>query len=123
VYAAYGEWLAARGPGEAATQAEANTIVAGRIARAQSRFEPDDGAWLLRGCIFDVQSTSPDDQDTTYRWAYGQVVHCDEPIADGVLEPQMGVRPSKLWIYDGRVGYFPMSLLERFTGGIPAASR
>jgi hypothetical protein len=123
LYAAYGEWLAARAPGATAAQAEARTIAAGRIARAQNRFDPNDGAWLLKGCLFDVQSTGPDEQDTTYQWAYGTVVRCDEPVNDGVVEPQMGVRPNKLWIYDGWVGYFPMSLLERFTAEGPAPNR
>jgi hypothetical protein len=123
VYPTYGEWLATRAPGEKAAESESLTIAAGRIARAQNRFDPDDGAWLLAGCIFDVQSTSPDEQDTTYEWAFGQVVQCDEPVADGVLEPQMGARPRKLWVYDGQVGYFPMSLLKRFTRETPAPSR
>jgi hypothetical protein len=123
VYATYGEWLAIRAPGAPAAQSESLTIAAGRIARAQNRFDPDDGAWLLAGCTFGVLSTSPDEQDPTYQWAFGQVVHCDEPVADGVLEPQMGVRPAKLWVYDGLVGYFPMSLLEPFRGGAPPASR
>jgi hypothetical protein len=122
LYETYGEWLTGRPPGAPAAQSESLTIAAARVARAQNRFDPDDGAWLLAGCIFDVQSTTPDEQDTTYQWAYGRVVRCDEPIADGILEPQMGVRPSKLWVYDGRVGYFPMSLLERFTGVRPTPS-
>jgi hypothetical protein len=35
----------------------------------------------------------------------------------------MGVRPNKLWIYDGQVGYFPMSLLAAYTGSAPAPVR
>ena len=116
VYAAYGDWLATRGPGTPASQAESLTIAAARMARVQLRFDPGDGAWMLAGCLFDVQSTSPDGQDPTYEWAFGQVVRCDEPVEDGVVEPQMGVRPRKVWIYDGRVGYFPLSLLARSTG-------
>jgi hypothetical protein len=116
LYATYGEWLAARAPGATATQSESLTIEAARVTRAQSHFDPHDMAWLLAGCIFEVLSTSPDEQDAKYQWAYGRVVKCDEPVADGILEPQMGVRPSKLWIYDGQVGYFPMSLLEPLTG-------
>jgi len=95
VYATYDEWLASRAPGATAAQSESLTITAARILRAQNRFEPDDVGWLLVGCIFDVQSTSADKQDTSYEWAYGQVVHCEEPILDGVVEPQMGVRPQK----------------------------
>jgi hypothetical protein len=121
VYSTYGEWLATRSPGTPAAQSESLTIAAGRIARVQNRFDPDDEAWLLAGCIFDVHSTSPDEQDSTYQWAFGQVVQCDEPIVDGILEPQMGVRPRKLWVYDGRVGYFPMSLLEPFTNDAAAS--
>ncbi len=122
LYGTYGEWVAARAraPGVPNAQVERQTIDAARIARAQSRFDPQSEAWLLKGCIFDVQSTRPDEQDTAYVWAYGRVVRCDEPVVDGVLEPQMGVRPNKLWIYDGRVGYFPMSLLDPYSGSAPA---
>lgn len=117
VYATYGEWLAARGPGTPAAQAESATIDAARIARVQQHFDPGDGAWMLAGCTFDVQSTTPDEWDATYEWAFGRIVRCDEPVADGVVEPQMGVRPRKVWIYDGRVGYFPRDLLEPSSGG------
>jgi hypothetical protein len=120
LYATYGDWLSSRPPGTATIQAEHRTIEAGRVARAERRFDPHDTAWLLTGCIFDVQSTSPDEQDTAYMWAYGRVVRCDEPVVDGVLEPQMGVRPNKLWVYDGQMGYFPMSLLDQYVGSAPA---
>ena len=120
LYAEYGAWLAARGTGVLASQAEPQTIEAARVARAQHRVRADDGPWLLRGCIFDVHSTTADPQESSYVWAFGQVVHCDEPIEDGVLEPQMGTRPQKLRMYDGYIGYFPMSLLEPYTGSAPA---
>jgi hypothetical protein len=38
---------------------------------------------------------------------------------DGKLEPEMGVRPRKTWIYDGRVGYIPRMALERFIDDVP----
>jgi hypothetical protein len=119
LYATFGEWAAARPPGLSLSEADKQIIEAGRIARAQHRIGSDDGAWLLKGCIFDVQTTSADQQDPTYVWAYGRVARCDEPVEDGVLEPQMGVRPEKLRIYDGQVGHFPMSLLEVYSGPAP----
>src|SRR5215471_15702716 len=70
VYATYGEWLAARRPGVTAEQSESLTISAGRLSRTQNRFDPGDGTWLLAGCLFNVQSTSPDEQDATYQWAF-----------------------------------------------------
>jgi hypothetical protein len=123
LYATFDELLVARAVGASAVQAEATAIAAGRVARVQNRFDPGEGAWMLAGCIFDVQSTRPDEQDAAYEWAYGQVVRCDEPIADGIVEPQMGVRPFKLWVYDGRLGYFPMRLLQRYYGDVMAAGR
>jgi hypothetical protein len=123
LYATDGEWLAARAPGMPATQAEQITIEAERIARARNHFDPRDGAWLLRGCLFDVQGTGPDPREASYLWAHGRIVRCDEAVMDGVLEPQMGVRPNKLHVYDGRVGYFPMSLLDRYTSSAPATRR
>jgi hypothetical protein len=119
LYANSGEWAAARPRGVPLGEADKQTIEAGRIARAQRRIGTDDRAWLLKGCIFDVQTTSADQQDPRYVWAYGRVARCDEPVEDGVLEPQMGVRPEKLRIYDGQVGYFPMSLLDVYTGRAP----
>jgi hypothetical protein len=120
LYANVDDWVAARPTGLAPAQAEKQTIQAGRVARAQHRVGADEGAWLLKGCIFDVRATSSDHQEASYVWAYGRVVRCDEPVEDGVVEPQMGVRPEKLRIYDGQVGYFPMSLLDPYTGSAPA---
>jgi len=120
LYAFYGEWLADRAAGVPLSVAEKQTIDNGRVVRAQHRVAPDEGPWLLRGCIFDVRTTSHDQEDASYLWAYGRVVRCDEPVEDGVVEPQMGVRPNKLRIYDDQVGYFPMSLLDPYTGGAPA---
>lgn len=120
LYASDGEWLRARSPGQPPGQAEIHTIDVARIARAQNRVSDSDGTWLLKDCIFDVFATTPDQQDATYLWAHGRVVRCAEPIADGVVEPQMGVRPQKLRIYDGRLGFFPMTLLDTYTGSAPA---
>ena len=78
------------------------------------------GSGCISGCIFDVQGSSPDQQDASYLWAYGRVFRCDEVIGTGLPEPQMGIRPHELRIYDGWVGYFPMSLLDPYTGGPPA---
>jgi hypothetical protein len=119
LYANFGDWAANRPPGLPPGEADKQTIEAGRIARAQRRIASDARAWLLKGCIFDVQTTSADQQDASYVWAYGRVARCDEPVEDGVLEPQMGVRPEKLRVYDGLVGYFPMSLLDVYTGSAP----
>jgi hypothetical protein len=121
LYAHAADWVTARPTGLAPAQVEKQTIEAGRVARAQHRVRPDDGPWLLKGCIFDVQATSRDQQEASYVWAYGRVVRCDELVEDGVFEPQMGVRPAKLRIYDGQVGYFPMSLLNPYPGSAPAA--
>ena len=119
LYANFGDWAAARPPRLPLSEADKQTIEAGRIARAQHHVGTDAGPWLLKGCIFDVLTTSADQRDTSYVWAYGRVARCDEPVEDGVLEPQMGVRPEKLRIYDGRLGYFPMSLLDVYTGSAP----
>jgi len=97
-----------------AVQAEATLIADGRVARVQNRFDPGDTAWMLAGCVFEVQAIRGDERDTSYPWAFGKVVRCDEPVADGIVEPQMGVRPNKVWVYDGRVGYFPMHLLQPY---------
>jgi hypothetical protein len=91
-----------------------------RAAQLQARADPADGPWLHSGCIFDVQRTRPDQQDASYVWAYGQVFRCDDLIETGIPEPEMGVRPHELRIYDGSLGYFPMSLLEPHTGAPPA---
>jgi hypothetical protein len=69
-------------------------------------------AQLHSGCLFDVQSTSPDQQDPSTLWAYGKVYRCDEQVTDGPPAPQMGVRPLEVRVHDGRLGYFPMRLLE-----------
>jgi hypothetical protein len=122
LYASYGEWLATRGPGVPLTQIDNLTIDAARVARAQHRVRPDDLPVLFKGCIFDVETTQADQQEASYVWAFGQVVRCDETVADDVLEPQMGVRPEKLRIYDGLFGYFPMSLLDPYSGS-PLAPR
>jgi hypothetical protein len=114
-----GDWAAARPPGLPLGEADKQVIEAGRIARAQHRVGTDAGAWLLKGCIYDVLTTRAGQQDASYVWAYGRVARCAGPVEDGVLEPQMGVRPEKLRIYDGRVGYFPMSLLDVYTGSPP----
>jgi len=119
LYARFGDWAAARPQGLSLSEADKQTIESGRIARAQHRIGSDAGAWLLKGCLFDVKTTSADQQDASYVWVFGRVARCDEPVEDGVLEPQMGVRPEKLRIYDGLVGYFPMSLLDVYTGTAP----
>jgi hypothetical protein len=119
VYATYDEWLSVRPSGISAAQAEHQTIDAARTVRAEGRFDPHEQGWLLPGCLFDVERTVADEQDFTYLWGYGRVVRCEEPIQDGVLEPQMGVRPNKLWVYDGHTGYVPMTLLDRYRDGQP----
>src|SRR5438105_12507627 len=120
LYAAYADRVATRPAGVPLNVVEKQTIDSGRIARAQNRVRIDDDAWLLKGCIFDVESTAPDQQETSYVWAYGHVVRCDELLTDGVVEPQMGIRPNKLRVYDGHFGYFPMNLLDSYTGSAPA---
>jgi hypothetical protein len=120
LFAQDGDWLATRAPGVSVKQTEEETIEHGLIVRALNKLSPDDGPWLLKGCIFDVQQTSSDAQDASYTWAYGKVVQCDEPAGTGLPEPQMGMRPRALRIYDGLLGYFPMSLLDRYTGNLPA---
>jgi hypothetical protein len=120
LYERYGEWLANRVSDIALAEADDRTMEAGRLARVQNRSLPTDGPWLHSGCIFDVEGTTADQQEPGYLWAYGRVVRCDELISTGLLEPQMGVRPRELRIYDGRPGYFPMSLLEPYTGSLPA---
>jgi hypothetical protein len=119
LYKKYGDWLGSRVGGLSVTQLEDQTIAAIKLAQVQNRVSPTDGLRLHSGCIFDVQSTRPDQQEASYLWAYGKVVRCDEPIMDGVSEPQMGVRPSKLRIFDGRLGYFPMRLLDPYQGPPP----
>jgi hypothetical protein len=123
LFTSYAGWLPTRAPGETATDAERAAIEAARVARAQNRLGDTDRPALLRGCIFEVLSTTPDQQEPAYLWAYGKVIRCAEPVADGVLEPQMGVRPNKLRTYDGLLGYFPMSLLEPYTGTIDIDER
>jgi hypothetical protein len=120
LYADDGDWLATRAAGLLATDAQRQTIDAARIARAQHRVRPEDGPSLLTGCIFDVHSTTPDQREPNYLWAFGRVVRCAEPIEDGVVEPQMGTRPQKLRVYDGYLGYFPMSLLDPYLGTVVA---
>jgi hypothetical protein len=120
LYASYGEWLTTRRQGVTLVETEKLTIDAARVARAQHRLRPNDGPALFKGCIFDVESTQADQQEVSYVWAFGKVVRCDEEVADDVLEPQMGVRPEKLRIYDGQLGYFPMSLLDPYSGSPPA---
>jgi hypothetical protein len=90
-------------------------------AQIQDRARPADGPLLHSGCIFDVQGTSPDPQDKSSIWAYGRVFRCDDVPPTGVVEPQMGIRPKVLRSYDGWVGYFPMTLLEPYTGTPPAS--
>jgi hypothetical protein len=120
LYAVDGEWLANRVGGLPLAQADDLTMRARRVAQVQNRISPTDEPWLHSGCIFDVQRTRPDQQDASYVWAYGQVFRCDDLIETGIPEPEMGVRPHELRIYDGSLGYFPMSLLEPYTGAPPA---
>ena len=88
--------------------------------QVEDHIGPADGPMLHSGCIFDVQTTSPDQQETSHLWAYGRVFRCADVVATGVTEPQMGIRPRQLRVYDGSVGYFPMDLLEPYTGSPPA---
>ena len=120
LYENYGDWLANRVGGLSLSQTDDLTMVTRRVAQVQNRVNPADGPWLHTGCIFDVERTIPDQQDTSYLWAYGQVIRCDELISSGVPEPQMGVRPHEFRIFDGWLGYFPMSLLDPYSGGLPA---
>jgi hypothetical protein len=92
LYEHYGEWLTTRAASESTTR-------------------------LHSGCLFDVQSTRPDQGEM---WAYGKVYRCDELVTDGPPAPQMGVRPLEVRIYDGRLGYFPMRLLDPYQGPPPA---
>ena len=89
----------------------------------QDRTSPADRPWLHSGCIFDVQRTLPDPQAASDVWAYGRVFRCDDLLTTGVVEPQMGIRPRELRTYDGSVGYFPMRLLDPYTGTPPAPRR
>jgi len=59
-------------------QADEAVMASARVVRVQNRGTSFDGPWLHNGCIFDVQRTSPDQQDSSYVWAYGRVVRCDE---------------------------------------------
>lgn len=120
LYERYGEWLANRPSGVALAEADDRTMEASRRAQVQNRSLPAEGAWLHSGCIFDVEGTTADQQESGYLWAYGRVVRCAELVSTGLLEPQMGVRPRELRIYDGLFGYFPMSLLDPYTGDPPA---
>ena len=119
LYEDYGAWSANRVSGLPLAQADDRIIAARRVALVQDRIRPDDGIWLHSGCIFDVQGTSPDDVEADYVWAYGRVVRCDDLIGTGLPEPQMGIKPHALRIYDGLPGYFPMRLLEPYAGGTP----
>jgi hypothetical protein len=119
LYEEEGEWLANRVRGLPLDQADELTMTARRVAQVQDRISPADGLWLHSGCIFDVQRTSPDPQEASYVWAYGRVVRCDELVASELPEPQMGIKPHQLRIYDGWPGYFPMRLLEPYTGSPP----
>ena len=119
LYEEFGDWLADRVGGMSPSQAEDATMTARRVAEVQNRTSPDDGLWLRAGCLFDVQATSPDQQDPSYVWAYGRVVRCDEVISTRLPEPQMGIKPHALRIYDGWPGYFPMSLLDAYQGAPP----
>jgi hypothetical protein len=117
-----GEWLANRVGGLSLSQTDELTMTARRVAQVQDRIDPADGTWLHSGCIFDVLRTSPDQQEGNYLWAYGRVVWCHELIASRIPEPQMGVPPREFRIFDGQLGYFPMSLLDPYTGGLPPPS-
>ncbi len=114
-----GEWLAKRIGGLSLAQADERIMKARRVAEVQDRIDSADGTWLHSGCIFDVLRTSTDQQDGSYVWAYGQVVWCHELLANSIPEPQMGVPPREYRISDGQIGYFPMSLLDPYTGGLP----
>jgi hypothetical protein len=119
LYEKFGAWIGSRARGLPLAQADDQTIAAIRTALVQNRSNPPEGLWLYSGCIFDVQSTRADQEDGSYLWAYGKVVRCDEPIANGVPEPQMGIKPHALRIFDGRLGYFPMRLLDPYRGAPP----
>ncbi len=120
LYEHNGDWLATRLSGLPLAEIEERIIREARMTQAQNRAtSTTDGPWLHSGCIFDVQRTAPDAQDGSYVWAYGKVVRCDEPVVTGLPEPQMGMRPRALRIYDGLLGYFPASLLEPYAGSPP----
>ncbi|HEY3060488.1 MAG TPA: hypothetical protein VGL99_16135 [Chloroflexota bacterium] len=121
LYTRDGEWLASRLTGLPLAEIDQHIISEAQVAQAQNRASRSDaGPWLHSGCIFDVQRMAPDAQDGDYFWAYGKVVRCDEPVVTGLPEPQMGVRPREVRIYDGLLGYFPARLLDRYTGSPPA---
>ncbi|HLZ27579.1 MAG TPA: hypothetical protein VKV73_09690 [Chloroflexota bacterium] len=116
-----------RAPGQPPTTTEQFTalyrVTAGPFplySQIQDRTSPAHEPLLHTGCIFDVQRTSPDQRDASYVWGYGRVFRCDDVVTTGIVEPQMGIRPRELRVYDGSVGYFPMRLLEPYTGSPPA---
>lgn len=83
--------------------------------QVQDGLRPVDEPRLHAGCLFDVQRT-----DATNAWAYGRIFRCDDVPTTAVIEPQMGIRPKELRVYDGWVGYFPMKFLDPYTGALPA---
>jgi hypothetical protein len=123
LYQREGEWLATRLSGLPLAEIDDRIISEARLAQAQRKESASDGPWLHLGCLFEIQRQSPDEQDTQYVWAYGRVVRCDEPVVRAVLEPQMGMRPREVRIYDGLVGYFPARMLEPYAGATPAPRR
>jgi len=123
LYQREGEWLATRLSGLPLAEIDDRIISEARVAQAQRKESASDGPWLHLGCLFEVQREGPDEQDSTYVWAYGRVVRCDEPVVNAVLEPQMGMRPREVRIYDGLVGYFPARMLEPYSGAAPAPRR
>lgn len=119
LYETDGEWLTGRAAGVSLVQVDEQIMAARRQVLVERRVGLAEGAWLHDGCLFDVQRTTPDTQDPSYVWAFGTVVRCDEPVANGPPEPQMGVRARQIRIFDGLAGYFPMRLLAPYTGSPP----
>ena len=67
LYAEYGDWFADRATGLPFAEADAQTMSARRVELARDPTSVPDGPWLHSDCIFDVQRTTPDEQDTSYR--------------------------------------------------------
>ena len=64
--------------------------------QTQDRISPANGPWLHSGCIFDVQRTSPDQQDASYVWGYGRVFRCDDVVAKSLHDWSIG---GPRWVY------------------------
>jgi hypothetical protein len=88
----------------------ADLFLATSDARAMAGLVEPNGATLSSGCVLDVLRTVSADLK------YARVARCDFAEPAGPIDPKTGLKPTRLKIYDGWVGYVQTAFLRPYDG-------